>query len=163
MKTLFLVRHAKSSWDDPTLDDKDRPLNDRGKRDALKMSERLAERGVKPDLIISSPAVRALRTAEAFAEALDFERAGLLVKDQLYAAEPETLFEVIAAVADAHDVVMLFGHHPEITAVVQHWSPEVDHMPTCGVAEFTFKATRWADVPKAKAMSATLDSPKKAR
>jgi phosphohistidine phosphatase len=163
MKTLYLIRHAKSSWDEQGLADKDRPLNDRGKRDALKMSEHLAERGVKPDRIISSPAVRALRTAEAFAETLDFERAGIMVEERLYAAEPETLFEVIAAVDDAHTVVMLFGHHPEISAVVQHWLPDVDHMPTCGVAAFTFKAKRWADVPKAKAESAMLETPKKIR
>jgi phosphohistidine phosphatase len=74
MKTLFLIRHAKSSWDDTTLPDKDRPLNDRGRRDAPKMGERLAKRDVKPDLILSSPAVRALRTAEIIAKKLDSRR-----------------------------------------------------------------------------------------
>ncbi len=74
MKTLFLIRHAKSSWDDTALPDKERPLNDRGLRDAPKMGERLAKRDVKPDLILSSPAVRALRTAEIIAKKLDYRR-----------------------------------------------------------------------------------------
>jgi phosphohistidine phosphatase len=74
MKTLFLIRHAKSSWDDTALPDKDRPLNDRGWRDAPKMGKRLAKRHVKPDLILSSPAVRALRTAEIIAKKLDYRR-----------------------------------------------------------------------------------------
>ena len=74
MKTLFLIRHAKSSWDDAALPDKERPLNDRGRRDAPKMGERLAKRDVKPDLILSSPAVRALRTAEIIAKKLDYRR-----------------------------------------------------------------------------------------
>ena len=72
MKTLFLVRHAKSSRNDAAMPDKDRPLNDRGKRDAPKMGERLAKRDVKPDLILSSPARRALRTAEIIAKKLDY-------------------------------------------------------------------------------------------
>ena len=72
MKTLFLIRHAKSSWDDTALADKDRPLNDRGKRDAPKMGKRLADRDVNPDLILSSPAMRALTTAEIIAKKLDY-------------------------------------------------------------------------------------------
>src|SRR5436189_490239 len=85
MKTLFLIRHAKSSWDDTALPDKDRPLNDRGKRDALKMGKRLAKRDVKPDLILSSPARRALRTAEVVAKKLDYKRKHIVGDDRLYA------------------------------------------------------------------------------
>jgi phosphohistidine phosphatase len=85
MKTLFLVRHAKSSWDDPALPDQDRPLNDRGKRDTPKMAERLAKRDVKPDLILSSPAMRALMTAEIIANKLDYKRKDIVVDDRLYA------------------------------------------------------------------------------
>ena len=84
MKTLFLIRHAKSSWDDTALPDKDRPLNDRGRRDAPKMGERLAKRDVKPSLILSSPAVRALRTAEIIAKKLDYRRK-IVVNERLYA------------------------------------------------------------------------------
>src|SRR5437899_10475758 len=91
MKTLFLVRHAKSSWDDTALPDKDRPLNDRGKRDAPKMGERLAKRDVKPDLILSSPARRALTTAEIIAKKLDYKRKDIVADDRLYAGEADDL------------------------------------------------------------------------
>ena len=79
MKTLFLIRHAKSNWADAALPDKDRPLNDRGQRDAPKMGERLAKRAVKPDLILSSPATRALKTAEIIAKTLDYRRKDIVV------------------------------------------------------------------------------------
>ena len=84
MKTLFLIRHAKSSWDDPALPDKDRPLGDRGRRDAPKMGKRLAKRDVKPDLILSSPARRALKTAEIIAKKLDYKLKDIVVDDRLY-------------------------------------------------------------------------------
>src|SRR4029434_8634311 len=83
MKTLFLIRHAKSSWDDAALSDKDRPLDDRGKRDAPKMGKRLAKRDVKPDLILSSPAVRARTTAEIIAKKLDYKRNDIVGEDLL--------------------------------------------------------------------------------
>jgi hypothetical protein len=85
MKTLFLIRHAKSSWDDTALPDKDRPLDDRGRRDAPKMGKRLAKRDVKPDLILSSPARRALTTAEVIAKKLDYKLKDIVVDDRLYA------------------------------------------------------------------------------
>ena len=91
MKMLFLVRHAKSSWDDTALPDKDRPLDDRGKRDAPKMGKRLAKRDVKPDLILSSPAKRALTTAEIIAKKLDYKLKDIVVDDRLYAGAVNVL------------------------------------------------------------------------
>ena len=93
MKTLFLIRHAKSSRDDPGLADKERPLNDRGRRDAPMMGKRLAKRGVKPDMILSSPAVRALTTAEMIAGELDYKRTNIVVDDRLYAVEADDLLD----------------------------------------------------------------------
>src|SRR5437868_13677338 len=84
MKTLFLIRHAKSSWDDAALPDKDRPLSDRGRRDAPKIGKRLTKRDVKSDLILSSPARRALTTAEIIAKKLDYKRKNIMVEDRLY-------------------------------------------------------------------------------
>ena len=91
MKTLFLIRHAKSSWDDTALPDKDRPLDDRGRRDAPKMGKRLAKRDVKPDLILSSPARRALTTAEVIAKKLDYKLKDIVADDRLYAGEADDL------------------------------------------------------------------------
>ena len=94
MKTLFLVRHAKSSWDDPTLADKDRPLNARGERDAPKMGKRLAKREVKLDLIVSSPANRAITTAQVLADKLDFKLKNIEVDDRLYPGAVSALLEL---------------------------------------------------------------------
>ena len=94
MKTLFLIRHAKSSWDDPALSDKDRPLGDRGRRDAPRMGKRLAKRDVKPDLILSSPARRALTTAEIIAKKLDYKRKDIVVDTRLYASTVDGLLNV---------------------------------------------------------------------
>jgi len=161
MKTLFLVRHAKSSWDDTALPDKDRPLNDRGRRDAPKMGERLAKRDVKPDLILSSPAVRALSTAEIIAEKLDYRRKDIVVTERLYAAEMEDLLDVIRQLGDKIERVMLFGHNPELTELARRFSSEIAHMPTCAVAEFTFDAKSWSKIDTIKPAKVLLDYPKK--
>ncbi|WP_372526740.1 SixA phosphatase family protein [Piscinibacter sp.] len=108
LKTQFLIRHAKSSWDDTALSDKDRPLNDRGKRDATRMGERLAQRDVNPDLILSSPAMRALTTAAIVAKKLGCELNDIVVDDRLYAVEADDLLDVIHAVDDKLKTVMLF-------------------------------------------------------
>jgi phosphohistidine phosphatase len=115
MKTLFLIRHAKSSWDDTALPDKDRPLDDRGRRDAPKMGKRLAKRDVKPDLILSSPARRALTTAEVIAEKLDYKLKDIVVDDRLYAGGADDLLNVIHELGGKMERVMLFGHNPEVT------------------------------------------------
>src|SRR5438128_6747757 len=138
MKTLFLIRHAKSSWGDTALPDKDRPLGDRGKRDAPKMGKRLAERDVKPDLILSSPAMRALTTAEIIAKKLDYKLEDILVDDRLYASKADDLLSVIQKLGDKLERVMVFGHNPEVTELAHRLSSEITHMPTCAVVEFTF-------------------------
>jgi phosphohistidine phosphatase len=160
MKTLFLIRHAKSSWDDTTLPDKDRPLNDRGRRDAPKMGERLAKRDVKPDLILSSPAVRALRTAEIIAKKLDY-RHKIVVNERLYAVGADDLLDVIHQLGDKVERVMLFGHNPELTELAHRLSGEITHMPTCAVAEFTFDAKSWSKIGRIKPAEVLLDYPKK--
>src|SRR5260370_37803153 len=161
MKTLFLIRHAKSSWDDPALSDKDRPLSDRGRRDAPKMGKRLAKRDVKPDLILSSPARRALTTAEIVAKKLDYKRKDIVVDDRLYAAAVHGLLNVIHGLGDKLERVILFGHNPELTELAHRLSGEITHMPTCAVAEFTFTTRSWSDIGKAKLAKVALDYPKK--
>ena len=161
MKTLFLIRHAKSSWGDTALPDKDRPLDDRGKRDAPKMGKRLAKRDVKPDLILSSPAMRALTTAEIIAKKLDYKLKDIVVDDRLYASEVDDLLNVIHKLGDKLERVMLFGHNPELSEFAHRLSSEITHMPTCAVAEFTFNAKSWSNIGKAKLAKVALDYPKK--
>jgi phosphohistidine phosphatase len=163
-RTLFLVRHAKSSWDGVALPDKERPLADRGKRDAPMMGKRLAKRQVKPDLILSSPSWRALATAEIIANELEFRAKDIVVDDRLYATEAETLLEVIGEISDKLKCVMLFGHNPELTDLAHHISNDITQMSTCAVAEFTFDSKSWSDigvVKPVKPAKVALDFPKK--
>ena len=159
MKILFLVRHAKSSRDDPGLSDKERPLNDRGRRDAPKMGERLAKQGVKPDLILSSPAVRALTTAEIIATKLNYRTKDIVVDQRLYASTPDDLLEVIHELGDKLKRVMLVGHNPELTELAHGLSAEITDMPTCAVAEFTFATKSWSNVGKHAPSRVNVRSP----
>jgi phosphohistidine phosphatase len=161
MKMLFLIRHAKSSWDDAAQPDKDRPLNDRGRRDAPKIGERLAKRDLKPDLILSSPAVRALKTAEIIARKLDYRRKDIVVDDRLYAVEANDLLEVIRTLGDRLKSVMIFGHNPALVELAQRFSSEITDMPTCAVAEFRFDAKSWSEIGHIKPAQVALDYPKK--
>ena len=159
MKTLFLVRHAKSSKDDPTLADRDRPLADRGLKEAPKMGKRLAKRHVRPDLLVSSPALRALTTAHLIADELGYARKDIVVDDRLYASSANGLLAVIHALDQKLDRVMLFGHNPEFTDLAHRLSSGIVDMPTSAVAEFSFDTTAWSEVGEAEPVNAVLDCP----
>ncbi|EYS97696.1 histidine phosphatase [Cupriavidus sp. SK-4] len=161
MKTLFLVRHAKSSKDDPSLPDRERPLNDRGLQDAPEMGKRLAERKLKPDLLLSSPALRALTTAQLIADELGYARKDIALDDQLYATSAEELLAVVRALDKKLDCVMLFGHNPEFTDFAHRLSDEITDMPTCAVARFSFDTEAWGHVGEITPSKVTLESPKK--
>jgi phosphohistidine phosphatase len=161
MKTLFLVRHAKSSRDDPSLPDRIRPLDDRGRQDAPKMGKRLAKRDVKPDLVVSSPALRALTTAQLIAEEVGYKRKDIVVDDRLYASNPDDLLAVIRELDKKLDRVMLVGHNPEFTDLAHRLSSEIIDMPTSAVAEISFDTKAWSDVGEIEPARAMLDYPKK--
>ncbi len=161
MKTLFIVRHAKSSWDDITVPDRDRPLNDRVKRDAPRMGKRLAKRDLKVDLVLSSPANRALTTAQIIAKKLDYKLKDIVVDDRLYPGAVDDLLNIIHKLGDKLDRVMLVGHNPVLAELAHRLSSEITDMPTCAVAEFTFNAKSWPDVSNATLATVSLDYPKK--
>jgi phosphohistidine phosphatase len=161
MKTLLLVRHAKSSWDDPGTDDIDRPLNDRGKTDAPVMAKRLKNKGVKIDTFISSPAKRARRTARYFAEAYDLEKKDIVIEDKLYMASPSAFAETIRDIKDKHDVAILFSHNPGITDFANTLTQvRVDNMPTCAIFAITADTDTWADFEKSEKNFLFFDYPK---
>ena len=160
MKTLFLVRHAKSNKDDPDLADVDRPLAERGRKQAPEMGKRLAKRHAKPDRLLSSPALRALATAQAIADEIGYARADIAVDDRLYASSANRLLVVIRELDDALDSAMLFGHNPEFTELAHRLSSDIVDMPTCAVAEFRFDTAKWSDVGKVRPDRATLDRPR---
>jgi len=145
------------------LPDKDRPLDDRGKRDALKMGKRLAKRDVQPDLILSSTARRALKTAEIIARKLDYKIRDIVVDDKLYACAVVDLLNVIHKLDDKLKRVMLFGHNPELTELANRLSGEITHMPTCAVAEFRFKTKSWANIDDITPEKVALEGPKKSQ
>ncbi|HEX6954692.1 MAG TPA: histidine phosphatase family protein, partial [Agromyces sp.] len=124
MKTLVLVRHAKSAWGDPTLADHERPLNDRGRRDAPEMGRRLRERGTMPDAILSSTAVRARSTAEALAEALDVDGSGLRLDERLYGSSPETILDVVGELDDELTTAIVVAHDPGLSDLAYRLSGE---------------------------------------
>ena len=160
MKTLFLVRHAKADRkDDPTLADRDRPLADRGLKEAPEMGKRLARRDAKPDLLVSSPALRALTTAQLIADEIGCRRRDILIDERLYESSVNGLLRVIHGFDDRFDRVMLFGHNPEFSELAHRLSSAIGAMPTCAVAEFRFDTSAWSDVGRIAPVAAALDQP----
>ncbi len=159
MKTLLLVRHAKSSWGDQTLPDHERPLNHRGRRDAPRVGARLRERGVVPDAIVTSTAVRARSTAEILAQALDLGSGRIVEDDRLYGATADGLLDIIRALDDESTSVMLVGHNPEIGELASRLSDEIAEMPTCAVAEFRFDVADWAEVGAIAPVEVLFEAP----
>lgn len=145
MKTLLILRHAKSSWSDASLADHDRPLNKRGKRDAPKMGGVLREEGLVPDLIVSSSAKRALKTAEAIAEACEFDGQIVTTRD-LYHADPESYFSVLRHLGGQNDVVMVVGHNPGLEELLEDLTGEWQRMPTAALAKVRIDAFNWSGV-----------------
>jgi phosphohistidine phosphatase len=155
MKTLFLIRHAKSSWDDPRLTDRQRPLTERGQRDARRLGKRLAKRYRRPDLMLSSPAVRALETARLISR--KFGCRHLAVDARLYGCKSSDLLRVIHRLDDCHKRVMLFGHNPELTGLARRFSDDIHHLPTCAAARFKFDASSWSAVGRATLVAVALN------
>ena len=145
MKRLLILRHAKSSWADSSIDDWQRPLNDRGERDAPRAGEWLRARDLLPDLIISSDAIRARATAEAAAEAAGLSKA-IVLEPSLYHAAPEDVIEVLNAVNDEMRSVLIVGHNPGLEELVGKLAGEAHGMPTAGLFVFDVPITRWRDL-----------------
>ncbi len=162
MKQLYLVRHAKSSWKDPVLTDMDRPLNKRGKRDAPFMGERLNKYDVQLDLIISSPAKRALSTAKIIAKEIGCPKKKIVANESVYMAGVPSLLNTIQGIDDSHSRVMFFGHNPGLTELAVYLSNyHVDNIPTCGIFCTDFDVDSWKEVSKGTGSFAFFDYPKK--
>ena len=162
MKTLYVMRHAKSSWADPLLPDFDRPLNERGKADAPEMGKRLKKKGIRPDLIISSPAKRAFKTAQKVAKAIDYPKNKILTDKMLYLAGTSAILAVVKETADTVNSLMIFGHNPGWTDFVNEMTgSHIDNIPTTGIAAIQFDVNSWEDVSKNKGKLLFFDYPKK--
>jgi phosphohistidine phosphatase len=162
VKRLTLVRHAKSDWSLPGQVDWDRPLNRRGQRDAPEMARRLRARKLKPDLMISSPAVRALTTASVMARELKVPAARLRQDERLYLASPADMLAVAQEVGGEAKHLMVFGHNPGITEFANRLSAgeRIDNLPTCGVFTATFDIAHWGELAWGSGQQAVFDYPK---
>ena len=145
MKTLTIVRHAKSSWKDSSLRDRDRPLNSRGKSDAPEMGRRINDAGVRPSLILSSPAVRAWKTAKAVAEAINYPREFLQKEDALYLASLDRILDVVVAQDNRFNNILLVGHNPGLTEFANFLVPGLtSNLPTAGVVSVEVDQEDWS-------------------
>lgn len=161
MKTLYLMRHAKSSWKDPRLKDHQRPLNKRGKRAAADMGARFKARGLRPDLLLSSDARRALDTARAICRALDMPPSEIQAEPGLYLATPERILSIVHGLDDRWQRVMLFGHNPGFTDVANLFYPQpIANLPTAGMVELVFDIRHWQDIDRQRLVGSSFDFPK---
>ncbi len=162
VKTLYLVRHAKSSWDNLITRDFDRPLNDRGKRDAPRMGKRLKEKRVVPDLLLSSPAKRALTTCELIGDILNYPTEKIKTDRDLYHADDENFLSIIKKINNKHNTVLIFGHNPGLTDFSNRLTDSrIDNVPTCGIVACSLNINSWNMIEWGKGKLDFFDYPKK--
>ena len=150
MRLLTLVRHAKSSWAYDALSDFERPLNDRGRRDAPMMAERALTLFGKPQRLISSSALRAITTAQLFAHGLGLDPHEIVLRPRIYEASPATLLDLIQSFDDGDAHVMLFGHNPGLSQFAHQLARcDFDGLPTCGIAHLALDLSHWREASTA--------------
>ncbi|MCG2616053.1 histidine phosphatase family protein [Terrimonas sp. NA20] len=163
-KQLLLIRHAKSSWADFSVKDFDRPLNDRGKRDAPVMAQRLLDKKITIDAFVASPAKRAKKTAEYFISAYDRQKSEIIFIDELYLATPVVFESVIAQLDDRYNTIAVFSHNNGITDYANTLThTRVDEMPTCAIFAVKATASSWKDFTAAEKEFLFFDYPKSDR
>lgn len=162
MKKLYLARHAKSSWKHQELDDFDRPLNNRGKRDAPFIGQKLKEKNILPDLIISSPAKRAITTAKELADQIGYPKKNIVEDENIYEAGGGELLTIIQNVDDKYNSVMLVGHNPGFTSVHNYIADQyIDNIPTCSIAFIDLDLDSWKKVEPNTGILVDFEYPKK--
>lgn len=162
MKQVYLLRHAKSSWKDAELSDIDRPLNKRGKTDAPLMGKYLFKKKIRPQLIISSPAKRAFKTAALIAPELGYEEKNIHIDMTLYGANAQQIHKLLLQLESGLDRVMLIGHNPAFTLAVSYFTGiDIDNLPTCGFVRIDFSTKRWDLIKEGKGSLKLFEYPKK--
>jgi len=160
-KRLTIIRHAKSSWEEPDCSDIERPLSRRGLRNAPEMGARLAKRNWLPDQLLVSTARRARDTATLIAIEVGFSREQIMVNERLYLAEPSEWREIISALPGWISHAACVGHNPGITELANHFGDAlIDNVPTCELIDMTFGVDAWANLFTAKPVAFEFDYPK---
>lgn len=161
MKTLFLVRHAKSDWTSGE-NDIDRPLNQKGLVCASMMSNILSEQKYYPDLIISSPAVRAKTTADIFAANLNYPIGNIVIKDNIYMGASKNIMDIVNETDNSINNIFVFCHNPVVTSLSCFLTGKyIDNVPTCGIVCIDFQTNDWSEASSANASLRFFDYPKK--
>jgi phosphohistidine phosphatase len=145
MKTLLLMRHAKSSWKDDSLADHERPLKKRGRNDAKTIAKEIKKNDLVPDIILSSTAERARETVEILIDTLDFKNE-VIYLGALYMAEPQDFIEILKTLNNKNKTAMLVGHNPGMEAYLQIIDGEIESMPTSGLGQLVLAIDDWADI-----------------
>ena len=162
MKTLTILRHAKSSWRNSGLSDHDRPLNKRGERDVPIMATRILQAGIRPSLILTSPAIRAWTTAKVIAEKISYPIEFLQRDERLYHAGVRRIIDILAEQDIGFNSIMIVGHNPGFTDFANYLVPGLTHnIPTCGVVSVTVDSDDWNLKANKDAELVTYDYPKK--
>ena len=160
MKTLYLVRHAKSDWGDQSLADFDRPLNKRGKKDAPFMGKVLNKKGIVPDKIISSPAKRAKKTALEIAEKLNYHSKQIIFEEKLYDASSKDILSIVKNINEKFVTAMIFGHNPGLTLLNNYISNKyIDNIPTSGIVALNLEV-KWSEIDKFTCKQLFFEYPK---
>jgi phosphohistidine phosphatase len=161
MKTLYLVRHAKSEKDFKNVQDYDRPLTERGIHDANMIAELLSSKSDIPDLIITSPANRAISTALIFGKEFNMAPNKFILDDSIYEAMEKDIVNIIENTSDKYGKIMLFGHNPAFTEVCNHYiTPSIENMPTSAVMRIDFDINSWKETAGRKGKLVYLETPK---
>ena len=161
MKQLYLIRHAKSSWSDPSLADFDRPLNKRGKRDAPFMGKRLASLGICPELMVSSPAKRARKTAGIIAKQMGYDTGNIKFFDEIYTSDLMRLLAVIQKTDQAVNSLALVGHNYVLTEIAEWLTDKtLVNVPTAGIVSIQFTIDNWEQVGQGEGTLVFFDYPK---
>lgn len=145
MKTLFVMRHAKSSWDDSAMADFDRPLNRRGLKAAPFMGELMASKNLRPDVIVSSPARRAMQTTVLVKEHSG-SNCPLTFDERIYEAGPLTLLAVVSEIHDKYSSALVVGHNPGMEGFIRYLTGRIEPMPTAALAVIELSIDVWSDV-----------------
>lgn len=160
-KSLLLIRHAKSSWDDLLMPDFERPLNERGQKNAPEMAQRLINRTLIPQQLISSPALRALSTAKIFASNLNIKHSEIIQEKRIYEANTQTLLSIVNNIDDSTEFAALFGHNPGLSNLANYLCDEAEfYMPTCGMILLKFPFDEWQMLSKDTGKLLFFDFPK---
>jgi len=162
MKELILIRHAKSCWNDYNIRDIERPLNKRGHRDAPFMGELLFKKQIIPDVVFSSPAVRADTTAKIIAEKIKYPTEKIIKKSEIYEASLNSLLNLISSFSNEDNSVMMFGHNPGFSLLSNYFCNSFNNnMPTCSIVQLNFEIKSWQEISTNNGILVSFEYPKK--